>query len=73
MPHDHVRDKLPAYRVYTSSVLEYLGQFAAPPPALAQQQSAALASLLIAPMHSVFFRGHVGAWRLQGADSASGR
>lgn len=48
-----LRDRLAAYHTYGTSVLQYLGQHAAPPADLAQQESAALAALLAAPMHAI--------------------
>lgn len=49
----HMQDKLAAYRTFATSVLRYLGQYVAPPPALARQEAAVLASCLAAPMHAI--------------------
>lgn len=44
------RQKLAAYKVCAVSVLQFLGHFAPPLPALSQRESAALAAFLAAAM-----------------------
>lgn len=50
---DHLRDKLMVTRMCAMVVLQSLGQFAAPPRALAQRESATFSLLHAVPMHAV--------------------